>query len=362
MKKYIVCGMLVLALTGLSGCQKAQVQVPELLEPVGVEMDTATATVGDMYSMSIYNGEVVPSVEAYSFDIDGTLENFYVSVGDHVTKGQLLVKLEDEEVLEKIQDLEEEIADILTEQEFDERDMAADIEIAKVQLKRLQDQRGSEEEILAQQMEVKLLELELEEEQQLTALEVERLQKQVYEMRSEISKTELTAPMDGTVVYVSETASGGRIKNLTPVVCIADETDVYISSEYIANNVIKNAYKITAQIGEIEYEVTYEPLDDSEYMTMVLSGEEVKSKFTMNDTDAEIASGEYAVLKIWNMYKEDVLTIPVNALHRDAKGRYVYKIVDGQRVRCDVTVGISNEVKAEILEGLQEGDVVYVKE
>lgn len=362
MKKYIVCGMLVLALTGLSGCQKTEVQVPSLLEPVGVEMDTAKATVGDMYTMSIYNGEVVPEVEAYSFEVDGELENFYVSVGEYVTQGQLLAKLNDEDVREKITDLEEEIADLKTEQEFEERDMAADIEIAKVQLKKVQDQHYAEEKITEKQMEVKLLELELAESQELFSLEIARLEKQAAEYKSEISFTELRAPMSGRVVYVSEAASGSRVKNQTPLICLADEENVYISSEYITPNTVKNAYKITAQIGEQEYEVTYEPLDDSEYMTMVLSGEEVTSKFTLHDENAEVESGEYVVLKIWNMYKEDVLTIPVNALHRDAKGRYVYKIVDGERIRCDVTVGITNEVKAEILEGLQEGDVVYVKE
>ena len=56
------------------------------------------------------------------------------------------------------------------------------------------------------------------------------------------------------------------------------------------------------------------------------------------------------------------MTVPFNALYRDEKGRYVYKIVDGERVRCNVTVGITNDVEAEILEGLREGDVVYVKE
>ena len=61
------------------------------------------------------------------------------------------------------------------------------------------------------------------------------------------------------------------------------------------------------------------------------------------------------------MDKENVLTIPANALYRDEKGRYVYKIVDKQRVRCNVTIGITNEIKVEILEGLQEGDVVYVQ-
>ena len=57
-----------------------------------------------------------------------------------------------------------------------------------------------------------------------------------------------------------------------------------------------------------------------------------------------------------------MLTVPVNALYRDETGQYVYRMEDGKRVRCEVEVGMTSDVKAEILEGLQEGDEVYVKE
>ena len=87
----------------------------------------------------------------------------------------------------------------------------------------------------------------------------------------------------------------------------------------------------------------------------------LSSKFVLEE-NAEVESGQYAVVKIWTVGTENVLTIPVNALYRDQKGYYVYKIIDGERVRCDIKEGLVSEVKAEILEGLEEGDVVYVKE
>lgn len=361
MKKYMFCAALILALTGLTGCQKEEV-VPKLLEPVGVEMDTAVAQIGDMYSMSLYNGEIVPYVEEVQFAVDGQLKEFKVAAGDTVEAGQVLAKLDDEELWEDIEKLEAEIEDILTMGTFSDRSMVADIEIAKEQLEVLQERKAGDESIKAQELEIQLLELELEEEQELRSLEVSRLNKQVQELRNELVNTELTAPLSGKVVYVSQAAAGDHIKSDTTVICIADETRLTISSEYIAPSVIKSAYKITAQILDTDYEVTYEPLSDSEYVTLVLSGESVNSKFSLTDENAEIECGQYVSVKIWNVYKENVLTVPANALHRDEKGRYVYKIVDGQRVRCNVEVGIVNNIEAEILDGIQEGDVVYVKE
>ena len=361
MKKNILCGVLALALCALSGCGKETV-VPELLEPVGVAMDTATVEIGDMYSMTVYNGEIVPYVEEVSFPLDGKLKEFKVDLGDIVEKGQLLVKLDDEAILEQISKLEEEVADIITMGNFSDRKMAANIEIAKEQLEMLEARKSSDDKIKSKKLEIELKELELREAQELRDLKVGRLNKQVEKLRKDAVNTELRAPISGKIVYTSEAAVGDRVKGFATVVCIADEDRLSISSEYITPTTIKNAHKITAQIAGEEHEVTYVPFSDTEYITLMLSGKEVKSKFTLNDEHAEVESGQYVALKIWNMYLEDVLTIPTNALHRDEKGRYVYKIVDGERVRCNITVGATNDVEAEIVEGLQAGDVIYVKE
>ena len=65
---------------------------------------------------------------------------------------------------------------------------------------------------------------------------------------------------------------------------------------------------------------------------------------------------------VYQTYKEGVLTIPINALYRDGSGQYVYKQTDGARVRCNVKAGMTTDTKAEIVEGLEEGDMVYVKD
>lgn len=361
MKKYILYAVMLLALGSLTGCQKTE-GAPELLEPVGVEMDTAEAVIGDIYAMSVYSGEIVPYVEEVSFAVDGKLAEFKVSVGEEVTEGQLLARLDDEELLEQIEELEEELEEIMVSGSFSDRIMAADIEIAIENLEIQQERKASDAAIRAKELEIEMLELELQENQELREMELDRLNKQVQELKAELAKTELKAPISGRVVYLSEAGAGDSIKTTVPVICIADETQLTISAEYIAPSYIKGASRITAQILGEEYEVVYEPYSDTEYVTLVLSGEKLDTRFSLADETAAVESGQYVVIKLWSAYKEKVLTIPVNALYRDDKGRYVYKIVDGQRVRCDVTVGMSNSVEAEILEGLEEGDVVYVKE
>lgn len=360
MKKCIVGMAMLLALGSLSGCQKAE-DVPVLLEPVGVEMDTAVVEYGDINRLSIYSGEVVPYVEEAAFSADGKLKEFKVAVGDMVEEGQLLAKLDDSKLLEEIQKLEAEIEDIQIMGTFHDRRITADIEIAMERLEMLQNGRSSEEERKAQQLEINLLQLEFEEAVELRNQELGKLSKKLQELKGEAASMLLKAPISGRVVYMSEINVGDVVQKLNTIVCIADEERLSISSEYIAPMLLKSAYKISAQILDKEYDVTYVPYEDTEYVKLLLSGGTLSSKFLLEE-NAEAESGQYAVVKMWSVGKEHVLTVPINALYRDQKGRYVYKIVDGERVRCDIKEGLVSEVKAEILEGLEEGDVVYVKE
>ena len=360
MKKYMVGMALFLALGSLSGCQKKE-EVPVLLEPVGVEMDTAVVEYGDINTMSVYSGEVVPYVEEVAFSVDGKIQEFKVSVGDMVEAGQLLAKLDDSQLREEIQSLEAEIEDIQIMGSFHDRRAMADIEIAVERLEILQNGRSSEEERKAQQLEIQLLQLGLEEAVVLRNQELDKLNKKLQELKQEAASMLLKAPISGRVVYMSEVNVGHAVQKFNTMICIADESRLSISSEYIAPNLLKNAYRVSAQILDKEYDVTYVPYEDTEYVKLLLSGGALSSKFFLEE-NAEVESGQYALVKMWNVSKEHVLTIPVNAVYRDQKGRYVYKIVDGERVRCDIKEGLVSETKAEILEGLKEGDVVYVKE
>ncbi len=360
MKKYIVCVLAVLVLLCLGGCRKAE-KIPELLEPVGIKIDTATAEVSDLYSLEVYNGEVVPYVEMISFEADGLLQDFQVSMGKAIEAGQVLATLDQEELLEQLEELEEKIQDLTITGSFEDRKMTADIEIAIEQLEMLKSRNAGSESILTKELELKMLKLDLQEGQEIRALELNRLEKQKQEYREELKKTKITAPFSGKVVYTSPVSAQTFIKSQTPVVGIADESRLTITSEYISPTRIENAYRISAQILDQEFDVYYEPYNDSEYVKLLLSGETVTSKFTFGE-DVQVESGQYAVIKLWNFLEKNVLTIPVNTLYRDEKGYYVYKIEEDQRIRCNITIGTTTETKVEVLEGLKEGDVVYVKE
>jgi len=56
----------------------------------------------------------------------------------------------------------------------------------------------------------------------------------------------------------------------------------------------------------------------------------------------------------------DALLIPADAIIEDESGRWVNVVREGRAERAEVKVGANNYVKAEILEGLTEGELVVV--
>ena len=56
--------------------------------------------------------------------------------------------------------------------------------------------------------------------------------------------------------------------------------------------------------------------------------------------------------------KEDVITVPSNALTEVLDGSIVYKVVDGKAVRTPVTTGSSNDTRTVITSGINPGDMI----
>ncbi len=364
MKKSITLFSILLILFGLAGCKgnEEDNDVPALLEPVGVQMDVAEAKMDEIYEISTYNGEIVPYVEELQFPVDGTLEDMKVMLGETVREGQVLATLSEEDISGQIEVLTEEIAEIVKLGEFSDRMDEADIRIAEVELAMLLEAVGYNQTSRLKEVEVQKLQLHLEQTRELRQLELKEKQNNLKELQDKLGKNQITAPFDGRIVYISQAEKGDAVRGYTTVICIADESRLSLSSDYISETIVTNADKIYAKILDNEYGITYVPIDPDEYVTMILAGEEVKTRFCADAQEGELESGQFAVVMILDSYKENVLTIPVNALYRDESGRYVYKMIDDQRIRCNVTVGLITDVKAEIVEGLEEGDMVYVRE
>ena len=118
----------------VSGCGKQEKDIPSLMEPVGVEVDTEEVKRGDLKELSWYTGTVVPHVESLCFTEDGIMETVYVQVGDYVAEGQVLAEFSQETLEKEIQNLEQQIQNLVRNGEFLDRQTQAQIKAEDLEL------------------------------------------------------------------------------------------------------------------------------------------------------------------------------------------------------------------------------------
>ena len=360
MKKHLSFTISLLLLFSTIGCSARDDSAPELLDPVGVQLDSAVVNPGEIYQLAVYEGQILPYVEQLSFETDGTLEDIKVTLGQQVSKGQLLATLGVEALTNQINTLQSQIDHEEATGAYEDRIAQVQINIQKTELEKMKANGASETDCRLKELDIEKAEMELTHRQDTRKLDLKDDQDKLQQLRKQLKLGKMTAPFDGRVVYIGF-EKGSEVRGYTTVICLADDSRTVLQTEYVSQQEFQDADKVFAKVGDSEYPVTYIPYDQEEYTAKLIAGETVYTSFQISDETANAESGMYAALMVYKAYKENVLTIPVNAIYRDGTKRYVYKLVDEQRIRCDITVGIVTDTKAEITEGLEAGDVIYVK-
>lgn len=366
MKRLIIA--LMAALIALAPAARADEAAPELLEPVGVKLDTAEVVRRDIYELEYFDATVAPYVEELSFLVDGEIESVDALVGDVVKKGDVLATLDQDELIERAQELREQIEYLSAELEFDRRDDQLEMSLAQLELEELrQAQAAGEatgEQVALKQADIDILRLEQQQSCELAELEIESLERQLESVSQDLGNNEIVAPFDGRLVYMREVQRGDQVSAYEPIFYIADDARLYVDSAYISESTLTAANQVYARIGGADYELKAREVDWLEYIATALSGGELRTEFDFADAAAleSVESGQYAAVMLKSGLVEDALVVPANALYSDSAGRYVYRMEGDARVRVDVTTGRITTTMVEITQGLKEGDFVYVKE
>lgn len=340
-----------------------ETEIPELMEPVGVITDTAQAYIGKISDIAVYEGTVAPCVEAAAFSVSGIVDRVHVIVGQTVKKGDVLITLDHQSQQEKREALQRQIENARTDGDYEEMLFEIDRAILDLELEMLMTRTPDDADAIAmKKLDIEAFELEAELAREMRGFEIERLRKALAAVEEQMGQNVLTAPIDGTVMYIGDITAGSYVNAFAKIVYIADDERMRIETDYIMENTIRGKNRIYAHVGSNEYAIEYVPMDQKEMFAKVNAGETLISVFEIRDADEQISMGDFALVCLENEGAEDALLIPRNALYTETGGRYVYLMKNGARVRTDVEVGQMAEHVVEITAGLVEGDVVYVQE
>ncbi len=317
---------------------------------------------GTICGIETYEGLALPKVEELSFAADGLIGEVNVYIGCRVKKGEALAKLDVGAYETQLEALRSSADYESASYELEHLQARCNIEIAKTELEKLKAAKASVVELSSKRIEIETLQNELDADARLFELSMKEKRRQISKLEEAIASGVLVSPCDGRVVYCTAN-EGGYAAAYAPFIWVADDSDIYIAtSKYISGEKIKSADEVYATVAGERVEVEYQPYDRAEYLSIVASGAEPKAKFAIKDNKgAKVESGMYAVVYLIRDYTENALIIPSGALKRDNGGQlFVYKLVNGEKIKQTVKKGVATDALVQITEGLAEGDEVYV--
>jgi len=178
-----------------------------------------------------------------------------------------------------------------------------------------------------------------------------------------LNATKLTAPISGTVTSL-EFNVGDYVSSGSAVVTVANLDQPYIL----------DAYSDAEDWGQIqngyEVEVTFDILPDlvfkgtvtNVYPILASSGRSSLIRFTaqLNEPISyDLPAGAAASIDVIGGRTENAVLVPVEALHELSSGQYALFVMENGKPRLHVVeVGLQDLTKAEIISGLNAGEVV----
>lgn len=285
--------------------------------------------------------------ENLSFSVDGRrLSGVYVSLGDSVTKGELLAELYCDEEKEALANLEYQIKT----QEMKIEHLQEQKELELTQLAR---KKGN---LSAAEYAGRVSALENE-----YRLETENIEDQIYiarlqydELSRWIEGCRIYAGMDGTVTYMRDTGSGFVSWAGSKVLTVSDSAECAFlcnDIEYAQYFTPGETYVFATSTG-VEYETVLKGIDETEGVM----------RFELKVPQYDMTLGQRVLYSLVLEEKENALSIPKGAVHYAGEEAYVYYFDEaGNRQIKEIEVGLQADSRIEVLNGLKEGEEVILR-
>ncbi len=319
---------------------------------------TAPVEVRDIHFAVNAAGEIAPAEQvSVRPEINGIILVLPVDVGDRIKKGDLLFKLDDSE-------LQQQKASNLT-----------DIEKAKLSLDKGERDYKRAQQLLAD----KLISQELYDDTKtsfdLARNALERAQKDLAITDERLTKTEVRAPFDCTVltrpVSIGQAVSGsGGFNSGTEVLTVADLNAMIINAQVNQADVprLKPGESVEVTIEAVAgLKITGQVERISPQATIKNNIKGYPARIALKDVDPRVRPGMTANVKIPVASADNVTAVPLAAVFTEKNPdtqqleRFAYVQQGDTWEKRNVKVGISDYFFAEIQDGLKPGETVSLE-
>lgn len=282
-----------------------------------------------------------------SFRVNGRrLSGVYVSLGDTVTRGDLLAEVYCDDEKKDLADLEYQIK--TQEMRIEHLKEQKELELTQLSRKR--------ESMSATEYEARMAALE-----DSYRLQIEDLEDSIYiarmqydDLYSFVEGCKIYASMNGTITYLRDTGSSFVSWGGEKVITVSDSAECAFlcdDVEYASYFNIGETYVFATSTG-VEYETVLTEVDEAEKIM----------RFELTVPQYNMTLGQRVLYSLVLEEKEDALSIPKSAVYYAGDKAYVYYFDEaGNRQIKDITVGLQADSRVEVLNGLTEGEEVILR-
>lgn len=356
-RRLLAAGLVLLLLVaGGIGLRLARREKPSSQTGSGpVPVEVAAVDRGEVRKVVEFSGRLAPETEVNIIPkIPGRIRSISVGVGDRISQGQVLVKLDDAEVVAALHNAEAGLAVA----EANARIAAAALEDARRNLERMK-QLYEAGAVSQQQLEQAQLNYDRAAAGVADA-QVRQAQAAVEAARVQLANTVITSPIDGVVT--ARYADPGSLAGSTqPVLTVAAIDSVKVQIGVTGDDINR------VKAGE-EVSVLVTAAGDREFkgrITRISPAADARSRLypveiAISNPDHLLKPGMFARVKLTTEVRAAAVRVPVQAVI-DKEGQKVVYVLEGSRAReRRVKTGIADERYVEIISGVRPGERVVV--
>jgi membrane fusion protein (multidrug efflux system) len=260
-------------------------------------------------------------------EVSGRIVRLNVGEGKYVTRGTLLAKLYD-------------------------GDLVAQLNKLQVQLRIAQKTEERQSELLK-------IQGISQQDYDLSLLQVNNLRADIGIIRTSIQKTEVRAPFSGKLGL--KAISPGQYVTPSDVIAVINQTDV-LKLDFTVPEKYTNDVKI-GQLLTFTYEGSKKELGAKIIATESNVAENTRSltvRAQVIGKEQGLLPGAFAKVKLTFDPNPNALLVPTQAVLPQARGKKLILYKGGTAIFADVTTGIRDSATVQIVEGVQPGDTVVV--
>ena len=394
MKKKIIFAIIVIVILGIVAAIASQNSA--------VEVNAEEVIKGNISSYVEEIGEVKTKdyVNIYS-PTSGKVVDVMVDIGDAVKVGDLLVRLDGEDIARMIEDIDAQKSSALAQ--YNEAKKPVDdetIEKQNIEINNIEtiienaEKELKDKEVLldagaisSYEYESAVRNLDFEKRNlEKARLDLQQLSKPVssniltqYEAQLkqlDLQKQSLmdsgkdftiTSTIEGVVLF-KDIDEGSYLQPGMHVLEIGNTNSMYIEADILTGDIVKfeegSQVVISSDdlgLTDIKGQVTkIHPRAFSKISDLGIEQKRIKVEIQINEIVENIKPGYELDLKIITDKSEDTLLAPENAVF-DMEGKdYVFTIIDGKAILTQVKTGIESQRQIEILDGIEEGQIIIL--